>query len=275
VNLRQFWSNPWHPELGFSGTREGMTLKQGLMVSLLFKALEPSSFHHGAGIGADDQAHFLARGYSGHLLIHTHPCNLTKYQTAKYQTGTPGDFTHPVKPPLERNHDIVDASDIMLFTPKEDQPVLRSGTWATFRYALSLNKPMVLIKPNGESIFYDGGKVIMKTNVAALRNSTGAATFTVNTLDTGTALAIEHTNDGYFCFYASGTFGSGTAKLQVSPDDTGTVWLDVTGASLTADGYKVCQVFGRRVRGVLSGNTSATVTMKLAGITTGLVLTNS
>lgn len=268
MNMTRFWSNPWHPEVGFSGSREGMTTNQALMVTALLGAFVPSSFHHGDCIGSDNQAHFLARGYSRALLIHTHPGHLPAYQA-----GALGDIKHPQKYTLDRNHDIVDQSDIMLFTPKEAEPVLRSGTWATFRYALSLEKPMVLIKPNGSSIFYDGGKVVMQTNVATLTNATGGNAFSANA--TGTALAIDHTDNGYFCFYATGTWGGGTMKLQVSPSDSGTTdFVDVTGASMTADGYKVCQVFGRRVRAVLSGATAPTLSAKVVGVNTGLTRTN-
>lgn len=38
-------------------------------------------------------------------------------------------------------------------------------------------------------------------------------------------------------FIAEGTWGSGTAKLQFRPSGH-TTWIDVTGASMTADGYK-------------------------------------
>lgn len=267
MKLSQFWSNPWHPEIGFSGSREGMTKRQKLMVHFCFKDFAPSTFHHGDCVGSDESAHRLYITHSNDTLVHIHHAS----GLDRYKAHCRADINHPAKPPLERNHDIVDASDIMLFTPKEDQPVLRSGTWATFRYALSLGKPMVLIQPSGHAIFYDGGKEVMQTNVATLTNATGGASFTANA--TGTALAIDHTNDGYFCFYATGTFGSGTAKLQVSLD--GTTYVDVTGASLTADGYKVCQVFGRFLRAVLSGATTPVLSIKVAGVNTGLVRTNS
>lgn len=270
MRLNEFWSKPWHPEVGFSGTREGMTVYQRMMTHIIFRDLVPSTLHHGDCVGADAQAWRIANHEPHGIFIHAHPCNLPHARAM-----THSDMVHDIKPPLVRNHDIVDSSDIMLFTPKEDQPVLRSGTWATFRYALSLKKPMVLIKPSGEAIFYDGGKVVMKSNVSTLKNSTGAALFTVNTTDTGTAVSLDHANNGYFCFYAAGTWGSGTAKLQVSPDDSGTVWIDVASSSMTADGYKVVQVFGRRVRGVVSGNTSASLSLKLVGNTTGLTVTNS
>lgn len=50
---------------------------------------------------------------------------------------------------LDRNHDIVDCSDILITCPKEDVEQLRSGTWATIRYAKKSNKKTIIIYPSG------------------------------------------------------------------------------------------------------------------------------
>ena len=56
-------------------------------------------------------------------------------------------FSFPEKPYLERNHDIVDNSDVLIATPKESVEQIRSGTWATIRYAKKLNKPIMIMEP--------------------------------------------------------------------------------------------------------------------------------
>lgn len=51
-------------------------------------------------------------------------------------------------------------------------------------------------------------------------------------------------------FYASGTFGGGTVKLQAYD---GAAWYDITGVSLTAAGYKDVDIDAFAIRAVLSG----------------------
>lgn len=53
----------------------------------------------------------------------------------------------PAKPPLERNKLIVDNSEYMIATPKEFEHSIRSGTWATIRYAWKNKKDITIIPP--------------------------------------------------------------------------------------------------------------------------------
>lgn len=52
-------------------------------------------------------------------------------------------------PYLARNHKIVDAVQEMLACPGEVMEQLRSGTWATIRYARRVGKPVHVILPDG------------------------------------------------------------------------------------------------------------------------------
>ena len=64
---------------------------------------------------------------------------------------------------------------------------------------------------------------------------------------------------------AEGTWGSGTVKLQFRPVGH-TVWIDVTGASLTADGYKDVELNAQgdlEFRADLSGATSPNIDIHL------------
>lgn len=103
-------------------------------------------------------------------------------------------------------------------------------------------------------------------------------TFTALTADTTGAQEVSISDcapDGYLGFYATGTFGSGTLKVQVSPVDSGNVWCDLPSASWTSAAYKHLQTFARRVRLVLSGSTSASITVYMTGPGTSTTITNS
>ncbi len=135
--------------VGFTGTRMGMTDAQKDAVLSLLKELKPGEVHHGCCIGADADFACLAgldmddRGLS----IHAHPStlkNMTDWEALAWS-----DAVHPNKSPLARNHDIVDASDLLIACPKEAEEQLRSGTWATVRYARKAGKPVKVILPDG------------------------------------------------------------------------------------------------------------------------------
>jgi len=53
------------------------------------------------------------------------------------------------KEPLARNRDIVNMSDILIAAPGEKAEVLRSGTWATIRYARKMSRKLLVIYPKG------------------------------------------------------------------------------------------------------------------------------
>ena len=64
---------------------------------------------------------------------------------------------------------------------------------------------------------------------------------------------------GVGSFVGWGTWGSGTSKLQMSPDG-GTTWIDVgTDVTLTDDGMGNFQLGPCKIRGDLSGSTGATL----------------
>jgi cytosine/uracil/thiamine/allantoin permease len=52
-------------------------------------------------------------------------------------------------PYLWRNHQIVDATAALLACPFEFEEQLRSGTWATVRYARTLGRPIRFFWPDG------------------------------------------------------------------------------------------------------------------------------
>jgi hypothetical protein len=138
--------------VGFTGSRKGMADKQFEIFQELLNEIilrEPQSiFSHGQCIGADSEATSLA--YDLGFRVIAHPGFSPKNPSYK---GYRGSFnnnheTHPEKPFLIRDHDIVDSSDILVATPKQQKEILRSGTWATIRYGQK-TKMVIIIFPDG------------------------------------------------------------------------------------------------------------------------------
>lgn len=135
--------------VGFTGTQQGMTpeqkatLSECLRLYLVINKNNDMHFHHGDCIGADAEAHDIAAslGYTIHIHIPT--------IESKRAFCKPG-IVYPPAPYLERNHAIVDACNILYATPKEYVEQLRSGTWATIRYAKKQDCPIRIILPYGD-----------------------------------------------------------------------------------------------------------------------------
>ena len=132
-------------KIGFTGTQTGMTQHQKDMVELILTFHKYSGgiseVHHGDCVGADDEFNTIA-GDKYLLKSIAHPSDIdSKRAWGRYEVCL------PTKTPLERNHNIVDAVDIMIATPKERLEVLRSGTWATIRYCRKIGKIVHIIYP--------------------------------------------------------------------------------------------------------------------------------
>lgn len=132
--------------VGFTGTQQGMTEYQALKLRTILKDLNKvnkiTEAHHGDCVGADFQFNMLVRAMFPNAKVHIHP----PIKAGK-RTFCDADVMHDEKDYLVRNHDIVDAVDILLATPKENKEVLRSGTWATIRYAKKQGKKPGVIFP--------------------------------------------------------------------------------------------------------------------------------
>ena len=138
--------------LGVTGTQGGMTIHQKSTAVRYIEWLHEQFgvLHHGDCIGVDIEFHDLARQLTKWRIV-SHPCTITAkraYSDAK--------MSYEPKSPLERNHDIADSIGMLLVFPKGYQEELRSGTWATVRYARKRKIPIWIIYPDGNSK-KDGG----------------------------------------------------------------------------------------------------------------------
>ena len=136
--------------VGFTGTQQGMTKNQKKVFrKIIQKFLDENKiekFRHGDCLGADEDAHRVIKEISLGINIYIHPPIIsTKRAFCKDYF-----YIHEKKQYLDRNHDIVNNSDILIATPKEHEQQLRSGTWATIRYAKKIGKPTVIILTRGE-----------------------------------------------------------------------------------------------------------------------------
>lgn len=106
-------------------------------------------FHHGKCIGADEETNNYLR-LNGFKTVGHPPIN------HKYLSACEVDFLLPAKEYIARNHDIVDTSVTLIVAPREAFEVTRSGTWATYRYAKTQKKHIIVIYLGGEMIEIGG-----------------------------------------------------------------------------------------------------------------------
>ena len=139
-------------KIGFTGTQVGMTGEQKLRFMDIFEKFKYPviEFHHGDCIGADWEAHTLVCLYYPEITIHIHPPNVVTKRAFAHLKHIPKNLlVHKPADYLGRNHIIVNSTDILIATPKDFSMVMRSGTWATIRYAGKNRKPVIRINPDG------------------------------------------------------------------------------------------------------------------------------
>lgn len=132
---------------GFTGTQAGMTRPQDMAVHGLVLELSVTDIHHGDCIGADDQMDQIACELGLTIYVHA-PINPAKRAWCKTRPLAER-WAASLKPYLERNKEIVDSVKAMIAAPKEFEESLRSGTWATVRYARRVGRPVWLVWPDG------------------------------------------------------------------------------------------------------------------------------
>lgn len=129
-------------QVGFTGTQQGLTPEQLETLENEIRWKKDPTLHHGDCIGADEECHDLARQWGYTIEVHP-PADPSK------RAFKVGDVNYKPKPYIERNHDIVDAANMLIACPGTMQEIVRSGTWATVRYARKTFVPVLIVWPNG------------------------------------------------------------------------------------------------------------------------------
>lgn len=131
--------------LGFTGTRKEFVNIQYWKLIEVMEILSATYgvLHHGGCVGADTVAHMLAHQFR--MKTEVHPADMAGMQGLCPNPSV----RHEAKPPLARNKDIVRVSNLLLAAPSTFDEVMRSGTWATIRYAREAKLPIIIVDPDG------------------------------------------------------------------------------------------------------------------------------
>lgn len=144
---RPFGEHPSRVVLAFTGTQKGLTEEQQAALKrhmLRFRDHGIEWFRNGDCIGADEEAAQTWTGMGGR--IHLHPGD-----NRRKRAMLAADREESPAPNLTRNRTMVDGSHALIACPAGFREELRSGTWATIRYARKHRRPVTIIWPNGTS----------------------------------------------------------------------------------------------------------------------------
>lgn len=124
-------------KIGFTGTRLGMSARQLSELTKLLEALDVDEIHLGDCLGADAEAYMVARDLG--ITTIGHP-PIKEQHRANLQY----DRTQNPLPFLERNGEIVEASEFLIAAPAMPRSP-RGGTWFTVRYAERAGVPVQIL----------------------------------------------------------------------------------------------------------------------------------
>ena len=143
--------------IAVTGTQRGGTLEQLITLRQLIRPVN-TVLHHGCCIGVDKQAHDIMTDIKSNELLHAgqlvvghpgfnprKPDDMSK--RADCYSGL--DEVYPEAPFLDRDKTMVNVTDLLVAVPGSLEERLRSGTWATVRYADRIGKLVLIIGPDG------------------------------------------------------------------------------------------------------------------------------
>jgi len=139
-------------DIGFTGTREGMTDEQRRVVGFVVEwliARGATRAHHGDCVGADDDFHGIARRLG--LRMVGHPPNETRLRAFCRV-----DEEHEARPYLARNADIVRDSHVMIACPRVMATHGKGGTYRTIAMARESGRPLIVVYPDGSTLVEQG-----------------------------------------------------------------------------------------------------------------------
>jgi hypothetical protein len=138
----------------FTGPEEGMTVPQLESCEQLLVARPWTEHGNGLCVGADSEMFWLVMNLRPDISRVGFPCTVTPKQNLRARAQC--HRVMPVKPPLERNTDMVTwvaalagLRGPLVATPRTFEEELRSGTWATIRRAKKALLTIIYIWPDG------------------------------------------------------------------------------------------------------------------------------
>ena len=113
--------------VGITGSRHGASDAQLMKLRVALLELGATELRHGDCVGVDAQSHAIGRELRLRIVVHPPLIDAARAWCA-------GDVILPPAGYIPRDHDLVDASAYLVALPDGPERV-RSGTWATVRYA--------------------------------------------------------------------------------------------------------------------------------------------
>lgn len=144
-------------DIGFTGTRNGMTAAQKESFKQLMFELMPDHFRQGCCIGADEDSVLIIRTILPICFIVGHPGLFAVLNKNDCHSNIAEEYSSeilPLETHFARNQRICKSMDELIATPWQNQaqePAENEGggTWYTIHYALRLHKKVRIIWPNG------------------------------------------------------------------------------------------------------------------------------
>lgn len=128
--------------IGISGSRSGLSTDARRVFNDYLDKNKVIGVRSGDCIGVDAAVHKIAKERGIVSIIH--PPN-----KKVCRAFCDGDIILRERAYLDRNHDIVNNSQLLVAFPHDKTEQQRSGTWATIRYARKQKKPIVIIHRDG------------------------------------------------------------------------------------------------------------------------------
>lgn len=129
-------------DVGFTGTREGLAVQQREALRDALVGCGKGALHHGDCVGADAEAHAIARRL-GFWIVRHPPINDRLRAFCDYdEDRQPEEY-------LARNYVIVQESERLIACPKEFEEQERGGTWRTVRNARDNGVLVIVVYPDG------------------------------------------------------------------------------------------------------------------------------
>lgn len=123
-----------------------MTPQQQAKLTEILQSTKVAAFLHGGADGADTEAHAVAELLDLAIVIYP---GVDRSGVVRNNRAWTNATLMPEEYFIKRNRKMVDLCDLLIAAVGEPEEQLRSGTWATVRYAGKVGRPMLILYPDG------------------------------------------------------------------------------------------------------------------------------